>query len=220
MDANYETWPVSKLVAKIYDLEATIQSLKEVNSDSLVLSIKDKFRLTLSQARLLTALSDGRPHSKRALYEFVYHDEFNNPPEMKVIDVFMSHVRKKIRPFGLSIETMHGAGYRLHNHELVPKVIAGEIDPIDVPESGETLKRKPGDNMRVVLKVLIQKMDSSGKAKIMARVLARMAGLKVPLLPIMQRLEAKGAIQIKGQPTQNNRDAPWIVHVKARALDE
>ena len=219
MDTNYETWPKEKLVAKIYDLEATVQSLKEVNSDSLVLSIKDKFRMTLMQARLLTALADGRPHSKRALYEFVYHDEFNDPPEIGIIDVFMSKVRKKIRPFGMSIETMRGAGYKLHGHDLIQKVIAGEIEPSSTEETKQEGQRRPGANEEAVLKVLIAQMDSSGKAKIMARVLARIAGLQSPLLPIMQRLHAKGAIQIKSQPTHAKRDVPWVVQVKARALN-
>src|SRR3546814_101692 len=174
----------------------------------------------MSQARLLTALSDGRPHSKRAIYEFVYHDEFNNPPEMKVIDVFMSHVRKKIHPFGMSVQTLHGAGYKLNNHETVAKVIAGETVAVDVPAVEGGLKRRSGENARSVLKVLIAEMDSNGKTRIMARVLARAAELKVPLLPIMKGLEASGAIQVKVRPTKRDRDVPWVVFVKARALKD
>jgi two-component system cell cycle response regulator CtrA len=217
METNYETWPKDRLVAKIFDLEATIESLKTFNADGMVLTVKEKFKLTLSEARLLTALADGKPHYKRGLYEFVYQDEFNNPPEMKIIDVFICKIRKKVFPFGIKIETIHSAGYRMVDPALFSRVIDGKIEPL-VTEEYASAHRKKGENEKAVLNVLISEMDSAGKTKILARTLARKAGLAIPLLPIMTKLSEKGIIQVKSQPTRSNKLAPWVVHVKARAL--
>lgn len=205
------------MIAKIYDLEATVDSLKAFNTDSMVLTIKERFKLTLSEARLLSALADGKPHYKRSLYEYVYHDEFDNPPEMKIIDVFMSKIRKKIFPYGIKIETIHQAGYKLADREHFVKVVAGEIMPVLTNES-PSVYRKKGENERSVLNVLITQMNPDGRTKITARNLAKKAGLTVPLLPIMTKLADKKIIEIKGQPTRSNKLAPWIVLVKARAL--
>ncbi|NEI71041.1 hypothetical protein GR212_15790 [Rhizobium lusitanum] len=217
MDTNYETWPKDRLIAKIYDLEAMVESLKVFNTDNMVLSIKEKFKLTLTEARFLTALGDGRPHSKRALFEYVYHDQFDDAPEMKIIDVFICKLRKKIFPFGLKIETIHSSGYKLHDRELLAQVMNGEVAQA-ITEEYSSDRRRNGENERAILSVLIAEMDSSGRTKLPARVIARKSGLTVPLLPIMVRLANKGKIQIKSQPTRNNKLAPWVVQVRARAL--
>lgn len=217
METNYETWSKERLVARIYDLEATIGSLKTFNSDNLVLTVKQRFKLTLTEARLLTALADGRPHSKRALYEYVYQDEFDNFPEMKIIDVLICKIRKKIFPFGIKIATIHSAGYELTDPVRFGKIVDGEVLAPTVLENPNE-PRKKGENERSVLAALIAAMDTSGKTKISARALARNSGLTVPLLPIMMRLAEKGIIQVKSQPSRSNKLAPWVVHVRARAL--
>lgn len=217
MDSNYETWPKDRLINKIYDLEAMVASLKGVNSDSRVLLIKDRFKVTLSQARLLASLADGRMHSKRGIYEFVYHDDFDNPPEMRIIDVFMSNVRKKVRPYGLAIETVHGAGYRLNDAGLMEKVLAGEISAQEPANDGKAIRDR-GANDQAVMKVLIAAMDTSGKAEMSARVIAREASLKVRLSPIMDRLESSGKIRVRSRPDRSKGRGNWVVQVKARAL--
>lgn len=37
----------------------------------------------------------------------------NNQPDDKIIDVFMSKIRKKLRPVGIIVEGVWGRGYRL-----------------------------------------------------------------------------------------------------------
>src|SRR3546814_6392925 len=100
---------------------------------------------------------------------------------------------------------------KINNNETGAKVIGGETVAVDVPAVEGGLKRRSGENARSVLKVLIAEMDSNGKTRIMARVLARAAELKVPLLPIMKGLEASGAIQVKVRPTKKDRDVPWEI---------
>ncbi len=218
METNYETWSKDRLIGKIYDLEATVESLKTVTAENDVLGVKDRFKLTLKEARLLTALADGRPHSKRAIYEFVYHDEFDDPPEMKIIDVFICKIRKKIFPFGMVIETIHSAGYRLNDAELMKRVMAGEVNVGLPTEEYQTKNRQHGENEKAILAVLLSELDGTGRAKIQARVLAKKSGLKVPLLPLMTKLESKGIIVVKSRPDRKKRLDSWVVQVKARAL--
>ncbi|WPE19878.1 hypothetical protein [Shinella zoogloeoides] len=219
MEANLETWSKERLIARINDLEAMVDSLKTAGSDNKVLSVKMRFNLTFKQARLLTVLSDGRPKTKRAIYEFVYHDEFDDPPEMRVIDVFMVHVRKKIAPFGLFITTMRGAGdssgFKLNDATLFDLVMSDEVDLETLPKAPQ--RERPGkENENLVMNVLCQAMDSSGRAKMLGRSIAKAAGLTVTVGSVMKRLEKKKMVKIIGCPRSGASDRPWIVQVRAQ----
>lgn len=66
--------------------------------------------LTDSEARMLSVLVEREggltPHG---LYVALYGHKFYQP-EPKIIDVFLCHLRRKLRPHGMAIETVgHGA---------------------------------------------------------------------------------------------------------------
>ena len=59
-----------------------------------------------------------------ALYEPGVDDE----PEMKIVDVFICKLRKKIRPFGLEIATVWGLGYRMSPEtKAKARALLGEV---------------------------------------------------------------------------------------------
>ena len=49
--------------------------------------------------------------SKDALMNALYNVGVDDEPEIKIIDVFICKLRKKLKPFGLDIETVWGRGY-------------------------------------------------------------------------------------------------------------
>lgn len=74
--------------------------------------------LTRQESALFKALWSARPRtlSKEQLLDSIYGllpdaDE----PEIKIIDVFVCKIRKKVDPLGFAIETVWGRGYRIIN---------------------------------------------------------------------------------------------------------
>lgn len=72
-------------------------------------------RLSKQEARLLHHLDlrDGKVATKEALMAALYHEEPGDWPEIKIIDVFVCKLRKKLEETPFSIVTVLGVGYRL-----------------------------------------------------------------------------------------------------------
>ncbi len=80
--------------------------------------------LTGSEALLLQRLAEVFPRvvSKEALLEWMYQISPDAEPEIKIIDVYVCKVRKKIEPLGIRIDTAWGKGYALSASQK-PKII-------------------------------------------------------------------------------------------------
>lgn len=72
--------------------------------------------LTPSEIIIFATLLARPVVSKEALYWAVYSSKVYQA-EMKIIDVFVSRLRKKLKPFGLEIMTVWSGGYRLNDRE-------------------------------------------------------------------------------------------------------
>jgi len=70
--------------------------------------------LTPKQWELFAKLhaAKGRALSKGVLLDWIYQLEHDEPLP-KIIDVFVMHVRRKIKPLGLQITTHYGFGFSL-----------------------------------------------------------------------------------------------------------
>lgn len=55
----------------------------------------------------------GRVASKDVILDRLYQLDVDDPPEIKIIDVFVCKLRKKLAPLGLKIGTAWGRGYYL-----------------------------------------------------------------------------------------------------------
>lgn len=75
--------------------------------------IMSTFGLTRQEARLVRALMTAKVSDKEALHRAIYDDDPTGGPEIKIIDVFMVKVRKKLRTALVEIETVWGQGYRM-----------------------------------------------------------------------------------------------------------
>ncbi|TPN44433.1 winged helix family transcriptional regulator [Mesorhizobium sp. B1-1-4] len=69
--------------------------------------------LTGSEARLFAFLTTRDVATKAAIMQAIYSPGVDDEPEPKIVDVFVCKMRKKLKPFGVSIETVWGQGYAL-----------------------------------------------------------------------------------------------------------
>jgi len=70
---------------------------------------------TIHEFTIFRALLDnpGRVMTKEKLLDALYWDRPNDEPEIKIIDVFVCKLRKKLKPLGLEISTNWARGYGL-----------------------------------------------------------------------------------------------------------
>lgn len=72
------------------------------------------FGLTPSESRILSVLMQRIMATKEQLLIAVTSDVTGNKqPEIKIVDVYICKMRKKLEPFGIVIETVWGRGYNL-----------------------------------------------------------------------------------------------------------
>jgi two-component system, cell cycle response regulator CtrA len=101
----------ARLKERIEDLEEEVRQLKADHfKDEIYIPIE--WVLTQKEAGIVRALSVGRVVSKGQLLDSISHAN-GEQPEIKIVDVFICKIRKKLKPFGLEITTHWGAGYSL-----------------------------------------------------------------------------------------------------------
>jgi two-component system cell cycle response regulator CtrA len=105
-------------LAEIKRLTAEVQQLRSaVTALNGAPIIPIELRLTKFETRMLEALmgAGGAIKSKEALLAAAYADRWgtDDEPEIKIVDVFVCKLRKKLTPHGIKIETMFGQGYHL-----------------------------------------------------------------------------------------------------------
>lgn len=103
-----------------YDLRLRVQELEAENTalhDALAKLAKPPFRvrgLSLKENQILGLIyQTGDLITKRAVYDALYWAEADGGPDMKILDVMMCKIRKKLRPMGVKIETVWGDGWRM-----------------------------------------------------------------------------------------------------------
>lgn len=69
--------------------------------------------LTSREARLFAFLTTRDVATKSAIMQALYGDQLDDEPGMKIVDVFMCHLRRKLKPFAVDIRTVWGQGYAL-----------------------------------------------------------------------------------------------------------
>jgi two-component system cell cycle response regulator CtrA len=69
--------------------------------------------LTLQESIVVGALLRTEMATKERLMTALYGGRIDDGGEIKIIDVFVCKARKKLRAFGVEIETVWGQGYRM-----------------------------------------------------------------------------------------------------------
>jgi two-component system cell cycle response regulator CtrA len=63
----------------------------------------------------------------------LFSDRIDEPPDVKIIDVWICKMRRKLQPFGIEIKTCRGVGYEMTE---ASKVIARQLLPDTSPLDG------------------------------------------------------------------------------------
>lgn len=69
--------------------------------------------LTSHESKLFGILLKRDLVTKDAAMAAIYGDKPNSEVEIKIVDVFVSKARKKLKPYEILIETVWGRGYRM-----------------------------------------------------------------------------------------------------------
>ena len=99
----------SALQRRVEELEARVRAIEE----GLLGAVEPLMLLgfSVSEAQMVALLVKRETVTADALYYLTYGDA--GDAVRKVIDVRMSHIRRKLRPYGVTIETHVGAGYSM-----------------------------------------------------------------------------------------------------------
>jgi hypothetical protein len=84
------------------------------------------FGLTSQEAVMFGVLLKTANPRKSTFMTALYSNEADDPPEEKIIDVFVCKMRKKLQPFGITIDTSWGEGFSMPE--------AWQNDPLLGPE--------------------------------------------------------------------------------------
>jgi two-component system cell cycle response regulator CtrA len=71
------------------------------------------FDLTRSEAAMFGVLLSNRAPRKETFMAALYSLNPDEPPEIKIVDVFVCKMRKKLKPFGIDIKTNWGESYEM-----------------------------------------------------------------------------------------------------------
>lgn len=104
---------IAQLQARVDELEEENRQLKDQLLD-VTWEPPLEIGLTGKEAALIAILMKQKGVvSKESLLGTMYQLMTDDPPELKIIDVFVCKARKKLRPYGLEIATVWGRGYEL-----------------------------------------------------------------------------------------------------------
>lgn len=121
--------------SKITDLDTALERIRQL--EELLgcdFSVDPSYGLSRSEEQLLGMLySRSHTVTKGQAYDLLF-GMHRNPPEMKILDVFMCKIRKKLEPIGLHVTTVWGRGWYLdpgERNKLEP-IIMRASDSIEV----------------------------------------------------------------------------------------
>jgi DNA-binding response OmpR family regulator len=96
--------------ARAEELEARVAGLEQ--QIGLALQPPTVFDLTRKETAILGVLLANR-HPRRETFMVALYSDRPNPPHSKIIDVYISHLRRKLAPLGIQIDTRFGEGFEI-----------------------------------------------------------------------------------------------------------
>lgn len=99
---------------EIQTLRERVRQLEEALAPSSIIA-PFEWGLTVSEARVFAHLASRAFATKQSIMMALYSDRPDQDPEIKIVDVFVCKMRKKLTPYGVSIDTVWGQGYALQD---------------------------------------------------------------------------------------------------------
>ena len=222
-----------ELRSYIYELEHLLDAVAEPADAAAML--KSAFpAMTPKLAAMLAILSDGRIHSKENMLARLYAGQADDPPELKIVDVFLCKLRRAVAPFGIAITTHWAAGMQIMaGREAVADAMrTGEAPPrADTASSGPRIGKPPhvapvrrdltaaDQALKFVAtrtKISLNTEDAGGKTylaggekasriEVSSRQFAAEAATTVPFATVVRRLEELGYLTVHAAPGHGKR---------------
>lgn len=92
-------------------LRARVRMLEEALIGGV--DLPPEWPLTTSERRIFGVLVNRELATKTNVMVALYRDLHKDEPEIKIVDVFVCKLRRKLVPFGITIHTRWGEGYYL-----------------------------------------------------------------------------------------------------------
>lgn len=115
-----------KVIAELRDLlslrdEEIIQLKEQIKELTAApeIEVPSLFKFTQSEEILFKHIYDAKyPISRKTLMSLVYSSmHYVDRPEGNIIDVFICRIRKRLKPFNITIHTMRNRGFYITNED-------------------------------------------------------------------------------------------------------
>lgn len=103
-------------IEKLRDENQTLRDRIEELESVLFAGVRDGVRIygcNVIQSRLLAFIASRGMVTRDAIMTALYGCDANDPPDIKIIDTYVHHVRKKVAKASIVIETVWGQGFRM-----------------------------------------------------------------------------------------------------------
>lgn len=99
---------------EIQTLRERVRQLEEALAPSFVITPLE-WQLTMSEARVFAHMATRAIATKQSIMMALYSNRTDEDPEIKIVDVFVCKMRKKLSRFNIMIDTVWGQGYALQD---------------------------------------------------------------------------------------------------------
>jgi two-component system, cell cycle response regulator CtrA len=102
---------VEELRRENFRLQTRVRDLEQALRTPFI--APSEWKLTPTEERVFEVLMARQVATRRAIMVAVYTNVLRDEPNEKILDVWISKIRSKLRPFAIRIETHHGVGWSI-----------------------------------------------------------------------------------------------------------
>jgi len=208
----------------VFELEAVVSATEEQRALEREFNLRRYFNLTETEGRILALMSDGRVRDKNSLLTLAYGGS-DDTPGIKIMDVYISRLRRKLRGSGITISTVWGSGYVVENAEKLRDVMAGKQIEVNFDEedpsppvgrpTGARNSTKKGAARDKALEWLRERAVD-GVVEFRAKDLAAAVNPKRSGYSILETLIVGGYIEVLDRPPVGPKGGTWRVQLVDR----
>lgn len=223
--SDVERMSHAELIDYVNTLEAKVDALGGIADEQAIANLIRAFGLTRKEAEILVAMADGRVHTKTALMAAAYAIGADDEPEIRIIDVFVCKLRRKVAGSGVVISTVWGSGYFVAaGVDTLTRAMAGgpvewdgEIPPAVVGRPAGAASLPKGQVRDKALAWLRERADGR-VVRCTAKQLSDAIGGRTGGSGMIANLEKGGWIGVMERPGRAVRGGVWTIVLTDKAV--